>query len=116
MGAFRTALSTAPSGRILPPCMNRSRRCEFGSLSRVRIKCFSEITVVRRGCGMSSSRSGSEALNRIVRRRGCSCGCCGCGCGCCGSVGGIAGDFKVGGVAALIFFLGGGVRKIVRRY
>lgn len=108
MGAFRTALSTAPSGRILPPCMNRSRRCEFGSLSRVRIKCFSEITVVRRGCGMSSSRSGSDALNRIVRRRGCSCGCC-------GSVGGIAGDFKVGGVAALIFFFGG-VGKIVRRY
>lgn len=50
--------------------MKRRRRWELGSERRARIRCFSEMTVVEDGCGMSSSRSGIAALKRIVRSRG----------------------------------------------
>lgn len=69
-GAFSTALSTAASGRILPPWMKRRRRVSLGGDSRPRIVCLRETTVVLAGRGMSSSRSGSAALKRMVRSKG----------------------------------------------
>jgi len=68
--ARSTELRTAVSGRILPPCMKRSRLRECALSRRERIRCLSETTVVAPGRGMSSSRSGSEALKRIVRSKG----------------------------------------------
>lgn len=68
--ARRTELSTAVSGRILPPWMKRRRRRACALSRRERIRCFRETTVVEPGRGMSSSRSGRAALNRTVRSKG----------------------------------------------
>src|SRR5690349_146898 len=72
-GGLRTVLMMEASWRRRPEYMRRRRFVENSRGREERIRCLSETTVVRLGCAMSSCRSGSEVVKRIVRGNCVSC-------------------------------------------